>query len=541
MRGLREDAATRGVSRWSAGWGQSRLQDDASDRGFTLVELLVTIVIILAVMIPITTVIITTLNVSASNASRQAGAVLATSVISKLEAAAYPSVGFSSTALGNAPASYGATTPDGGTTYFWTTPSGSSAQLVVPTSASPVAFTLGASKVPFTPVMTITTAGNTFTVKTYIYWDSASVATCPTDEGPSSTALSQAYKHVYVIVTWQNGGLTGQKLSQDSVIYPGGQGPYNGPTITSTSQPATPTGLTAIPIASGEISVSWSLPSGWTTTTSCFAIGWSDLNNVGYSTGLLANSSLAVSNGTATYNVSGLQQGGSFVFYVTAYSPNGVLSAESADSPSVTAPTGPVITNVTPNSGGGGATVTISGTGFTTPTMNVEFCPAGVGLPPCSGASWLAASCTSQTTCTVIVPAPLAGSPTGVFDAVAETPTGKGGAEIFSPLTTLDEYTYAPTVVSVNPSANPPLGNDSEAITITGTYLFNGSTFIFVLTSNSSVFYRDSVINCISTTSCSVTLPGLSSTPFASTQKTYVYALNGNVTSPQNAAATYTW
>lgn len=500
----------------------------------TLIEVIVTVALIAIVVVPLGTVLVATYNASSANASRQNAAILATSVLSHLETTAYGDVGFTAAQLNtitsgagsnSLDAAYGATAI-GGSYYFGS--DATAPQLV--TVATAPAFTLGSAATPFGPIMTgVDSGGTVYTVVTHAVYATATVPACP-GYTPAQTALPGAYVRVYVKVSWSNGTIGGEQLTEDGVIYPGGLNPYRGSGYDSSAVPPAPGGVTAKASSSattGAITVSWQVPVGWSSSadSECFAVGWADANGVESSTGMVANNdpALTMSGSTASYTVSSLDQGGAFVFYVTAFSPNGVESAESTDAPTAYAPTGPVITSVSPSSGASGTKVTLTGTGFVA-GMQVQFCPSG-GTCPSSAATWLTPSCTSATSCSLTAPAPPASVGTGVFTIMAETATGPGGAEVTSPPIAPDEFTYTPTISKVSPASGSSTGGTS--VTVTGTNLYPGTGFAFGSTPVTSTVTCDP-----SGGYCTMTSPD----PPAGTATVDVIATDNVTASPLSAA-----
>ena len=108
---------------------------------------------------------------------------------------------------------------------------------------------------PFAPLILPTgsstpapTTGVTYHIARYLYWADA--------QGPNvalvSTTFLQAYRAATIVVTWSDN--TGSHvLEQDSIIYPGGQGPYAGPggatPTTTTTSPGTAPGAPGLTLA----------------------------------------------------------------------------------------------------------------------------------------------------------------------------------------------------------------------------------------------------------------------------------------------------
>ncbi len=516
---MRERRRTNPDAATASGRGRTSLEGAArSSDGITLVEMIVAVTLLGIVLLPLARVFYNSLNAASSTGSRQQAAELATSVISDLRSVPYPEVGFTATGanslgstLASDPSYASSITPSG--PYFWdwdgdgetfssvttgpggnddgTTSDSADEQLVV--VATQPSFTVGSSSTVFAPIMSnVTASGNTFTITTHLLYASSSVPTCPGSASPL-TVLTQAYVRAFVTVAWNNGPIHGERLTQDSIIYPGGQPPYDGPQFNSADTPAVPTNVTSSQTSTtGDVKVSWTWqplgnPSG------CFAVGWSNQAQVTTSTGMLSNTAVSAtcptSSCTANYTVTGLDPGGQYVFFVIAYSSNGVESAESTDSSAAIAPSGPYLESVSPNYGPspGGTKVTLTGTSFAVPSMQVSFGTSGSTSP-----TWITATCTTSTPCTVYAPR---GSGSEVV--TAETPTGPGGTEVVSPTLVGDVYFFysAPTVSGVSPTSGPA----GTSVTVTGTNFVPGTTFTFGSASATSVSCSNGYQSCTMT------------------------------------------
>ena len=499
-----------------------------SSDGITMVEMIVAVTLLGIVLLPLARVFYNSLNAASSTGSRQQAAELATSVISDLRSVPYPEVGFAASGS-NSLASTLASDPSYANRvstsgpYFWdwdndgdvfsavggnddgATSDSADEQLVVVTTQP--SFTVGSSNTVFAPIMSdVTASGNTFTITTHLVYASSSVPACP-GSTPPLTTLTDAYVRAFVTVAWSNGPVHGESLTQDSIIYPGGQAPYDGPQFNSADTPAVPINVTSSQTTTtGDVKISWTWkPSAsWSATlpSGCFAVGWSNEAQVTTSTGLLSNTAVSAPaictiTCSASYTVTGLDPGSQYVFFVIAYSADGVESAESTDSSAAIAPSGPYVESVTPSYGPspGGTVVTLAGTNFSVPTMQVSFNASGSTSP-----TWLTATCASATSCTV-------GAPAGSgFETVnAETPTGPGGAEVVSPALAGDQYFFysAPTASGVSPTSGP----GGTSVTVTGTNFVPGTTFKFGGASATAV-------SCVSAgyTTCTMTAPSGSGT-----------------------------
>jgi hypothetical protein len=170
----------------------------------------------------------------------------------------------------------------------------------------------------------IVMGGVSYSVTRYIAW---------VDAKDASTTYSQAYKRLSVIVTWsdQAGAHT---VEQDSVLYPGGLGTYQGAmggpaattTTTSPSAPSTP----ALVVAPGppdpsQVPLSWSQPAGGGAVTS-YSIEYS--TDPSFPAG-----NFAVIAGLApsitSYTVTGLAPSTTYFFEVVAYAGAQVTTADS--------------------------------------------------------------------------------------------------------------------------------------------------------------------------------------------------------------------
>jgi hypothetical protein len=434
------------------------------------------------VVIPFGNVIYTTLNTANDNGNRQDASALASSVLSRLESIPYSQVGFTggssgtlattiaahptyAAAVGALPTFYWDADGDGSDGSFTSDVDGDIANetLVTTPSGPPVTLKFGTNQVPFAPVMSGVHAGGVaYTVTTHIVEASASVSACPQHGIPVTTSLVDAYKHVFVTVTWFNGRFHPAPLNADTILYPGAMAAYSGPSSTS-PMPNAPTNVVPVPAAvTGEVSVSWTVtvpPGG--TAPGCYDVGWSGGNPTinaqqQASSGLLlvgsSGSTLNADNST-TYTYSNayttppsLSQGQEYVFYVTSYSADGAEFSQSATSGAAQAPTGPLVSSLSPAQGlpGGGTKVMITGTGLSSangPTL-VYFGPtAATGV-----------TCSSGTSCTAVDPSTSAAS--GSVFVTTEAPTGPLKAEVSSPQLIPDQFSYAPSITGASYSGS---------------------------------------------------------------------------------------
>lgn len=527
------------------------------DGGMTLVEVLVSVVLVAVVLLPFAKTFYGTLNASSANGSRQNAAVLATSVISGLQSAAYGDVGFECSTLSSYSSALNATSvgscSSSNSAYYWDSDSDgdtfsssspadsdsdSADEQLVAVGTQPT-FQLGSTSTTFEPVMTDVKAGGTvYSVVTHISYSPSVVQSCTAG---TSTEVQQAYKEVYVEVEWSNASIGHEHLTEEGIIYPGGQNPYRGPSYDATTADQLQTwadgaAVAAVPTKqAGEVTVTWNvanMPEG-----GCYAVGWSDSNGVNHTSGMLSPGDYTVSDkGVASYIVSGLLQGGTqqaYVFYVTGFSADGVEQAETTDTPTTDAPQGPIISSLSPTYGMAGKTVTLTGSGFPSgSTMNVYFCPNSGGSSNCTSpwsssancpssdtALCVSATCSSATSCTATVP-PSPNLGIGAFYVVAET-QNSSSMWITSPPTSAAEFTYQPSVSVIEPTSGAP----DSSVTVSGTNLFQNNTeFLF---GSSQV----TPTSCQSDgSSCIVTVPSLPTGSVA------VSAVDGSAQSTNSAS-----
>jgi Tfp pilus assembly protein PilV len=207
------------------------LERHGGESGFTIIELLVSLLVMVVAVVPMTSVLWNGLRTSASAAHRADAFSVASREIEALHAVPYNLLGF-----------YG--------------------DQVAPQWKSTTTVVLGACSTtcatPFAPLIlptgTSTPAPNTgvtYHIARYIYWADA--------QGPNvalvSTTFLQAYRAATIVVTWSDN--TGSHvLEQDSIIYPGGQGPYAGPggatSTTTTTSPGTAPGAPTLSLATSQ-------------------------------------------------------------------------------------------------------------------------------------------------------------------------------------------------------------------------------------------------------------------------------------------------
>jgi prepilin-type N-terminal cleavage/methylation domain-containing protein len=239
-----------------------------SEAGFTIVELVVAMAVLAMVMAPLASVFWSAMRTAGAAAHRTDGSSIASREIEGMRAVPYWQVGFYDDQPGVTATFESYTTVSLGTT---SPASGSSVPHMQPQTPDPSAATGFAPDPNPANASAIVQGGVPYSVRRYVVWVDA--------QGPSST-YTQAYKRLTVIVTFsdQAGAHT---VRQDSLLYPGGQGSYQGamgattstaPTTTTALSPSVPvlnaiTGL-ADPAGETQIPLAWSQPAGGAAVTS---------------------------------------------------------------------------------------------------------------------------------------------------------------------------------------------------------------------------------------------------------------------------------
>lgn len=500
-----------------------------AEGGFTLIEVIVTVALVALLLIPLGRIFYETQSVAADNSARQQAATLATAVISKLSLEPYAELGFASSTVVAAdvadPGYYtSAETSDCGTSCGYYLGTSELVTLADSFTTSASAVTLGSPPQALSPYLaSVDWSGRVFTVTTWILWASSTVPSCPTsndeNSGPPTTVLD-ATKQVRVEVTWRSASAGAVSFVDTSLLYPGGLAPYRGPSYDAADQPLTPgTPVAASTTTTAEVKVSWQVPAG-SPTIGCYVVSWVGTNHLVQSTPMMTCFHPLIvcpdngnGSGTASFVVGGLVQNEEYTFFVTAYSPNGVEWATSADSNPAVAPAGPLVDGVSPAYGpaGGGTVVTVDGTGLGT-GMTVSFGSAS-GTP-------LNCPLTSTTQCTTVAP-----PGTGIVFVVVTDLAG-----ISSPAVPASQYSYAPAISSISPSSGPLAGGTS--VTVDGTNFVPGATTIQFGGVDATSF------SCASTTQCTAVSPASTS---ATTTVVDVTATTAGGTSPITVADKFTY
>ena len=375
-----------------------------------------------------------------------------------------------------------------------TTPGGTSAtstadqfSYVLPATVTSVSPNAG----PIAGGTSVTITGTGFTTATAVHFG-ATPSTFTVNSDTSITASSPSGSVGTVDITVANAGGTSTTSPADRFTYDAV------PTVTSVS----PNGG---PIAGGA-------------TVTITGTGFTGTTAVHF--GGTAATSFIVHSNTSITAVSPAGPVGTVVD-ITVTNPGGTSVTSSVDQFTYVA--APTVTSLSVTSGAaaGGATVTITGTGFTGTTA-VHF----------GGTAAAAFIVNSSTTISAVSPAVSAGT----VDVTVTTPGGT------SATSSADQFTYiaAPVVSSVSPNAGPTLGGTSVTITGTG---FTGATFVdFGHAAATFTVDSPTTITAVSrggpagTVDISVTTPGGESATSPADQFTYDAAPTVTSTTPANGA-----
>ena len=287
-----------------------------SEDGFTIIELVISLAILAMVLGPLAGVFWSSIRTAGSAAHRTDGASIASREIESMRAFPYAQVGFYSDEPGYVSSFEGFTTVSLGST---SPSSGSLIPKVEPETPDPNAASNYAPDPYPTNASAVVLGGVSFSILRYVVWVNAQDA---------STTYTQAYKRLSVIVSWsdQAGAHT---VRQDSLLYPGGLGPYQAPmggagtsTTTTTAAPTNPSqpvlnaivGLAA-PAGETQVPLTWSQPGGGAAVTSY---------SIEYSTSpSFPAGNFSVVSGQApsilSYTVGSLTAGTTYYFEVIAY------------------------------------------------------------------------------------------------------------------------------------------------------------------------------------------------------------------------------
>jgi prepilin-type N-terminal cleavage/methylation domain-containing protein len=337
-------------------------EDAARERGFTLIEVLVALLVLGIVMTALAPAFYGSLKATALTNERSVANGLAVADTEQVRAIPYYEVGYHSTYL---PA---------------TCPNNSNTVLLDSNVASPG---------PFDQLPTTQKVGPvTYTMTRCVNWIASSSTTNSTGVIPGSVA---AYKQSVVTVSWTI-GITPYSISQTSAIYPGGEGQYSSAqnnyppggvtSTTAAAAPPVPTGLTATkgisPTNTNTIALSWSESAP--TQVANYVVQYNSVpTGQTCPAALAAGSYTSVTSNTIGASVSGLTAGTIYCFQVVAQASGGVASAASTVA---TATTDPITStsclvnslSVTPTSGVADSNDFLVGViGFTL-LVNAQYC-----------------------------------------------------------------------------------------------------------------------------------------------------------------------
>ncbi|HET9691668.1 MAG TPA: fibronectin type III domain-containing protein, partial [Acidimicrobiales bacterium] len=261
-----------------------------NERGFTLIEMMMALLVLGITMIPLSEVFIQGTKLDATTGQRTSAEQIATRAMEAIRAVpynaavapnSYDMVGF-----------YGDETFPSGYDSWYSSPTwantGAGANPAGPLTKIVLGSCSTTCAVPFTPPIQpqslcpapngqaasdcpagVSYAGTTFTITRYIYWESSSGYSYSSSTSVAQT-FTQAYKGITVIVSWSDASGTHSE-QQDSVLYPGGQGVCATPsncnattTTTSTTTAVAPSQPTLTVSSTGQSSVTlgWTTPSG---------------------------------------------------------------------------------------------------------------------------------------------------------------------------------------------------------------------------------------------------------------------------------------
>ncbi|HEV7525159.1 MAG TPA: fibronectin type III domain-containing protein [Acidimicrobiia bacterium] len=288
-----------------------------SEAGFTIIELVVSMALLAIVAAPLAGVFWSSIRTAGVSGHRTDGSSIASREIEAMRAVPYAQVGFYANQAG-----FVSTFDSPALTTVSLGPSAPASVALAPTDAAPVV-----------------QGGVPFTVARYIVW---------IDARDSTTTFAQAYKRLTVIITWTDRGGAHQ-VRQDSLLYPGGRGTYQGPmggvapstTTTIAASPSSPNLQAITPLASPsdqtQVGLSWSQPGAGASVTS-YSIEFS--TNASFPAGnFTVISGLAPS--ITNYIVTNLTPSTTYFFEIVAYagSYSSVSQSQSQTTAAVAGPT----------------------------------------------------------------------------------------------------------------------------------------------------------------------------------------------------------
>ncbi len=286
---------------------------DRDEGGFTIIELVVAMAILALVMAPMARVFWSAMRTAGVASHRTDGSSIASREIEGMRAVPYGQVGFYADQTGATSTFEGYTTVSLGST----SPASGSVPQIQPQTPDPSAASSFVPDPDPANAGPIVQGNVSYAVQRYVVW---------VDAQDASSTYIKAYKRLTVTVSWSD--LAGaHNVRQDSLLYPGGQGTFQGPmggtasttTTTTVLNPSAPvlnavTGL-ADPAGETQIPLTWSQPGGGATVTSY---------TIKYSTSsAFPVGNFSVVNGLApsitNYTVPSLSANTTYYFEVIAY------------------------------------------------------------------------------------------------------------------------------------------------------------------------------------------------------------------------------
>jgi type II secretory pathway pseudopilin PulG len=226
----------------------------------TLIEVLVALSVVAILLLPLAAVFYTGATASADNREYGAAIGLADQALAEANGISYSSLGFyedqfSANGSPATPTTPGVTCPYSGTDPI----PGYNGQDPVDLGCSPPGSQLPQVQAVDT---SLKVGGTPFTLHTYVVWVAGSHPTT------GSVTYPDAYKQVYAVVSWQEGGHPVSAV-QNVLVYPGGLGAYSGPGNNGVpaSSSGMPPSVALVGVtnlsgtgASSELDVTWDLP-----------------------------------------------------------------------------------------------------------------------------------------------------------------------------------------------------------------------------------------------------------------------------------------
>jgi type II secretory pathway pseudopilin PulG len=315
-----------------------RARSRAGDEGFTIVELVIAMGLLAIISASMAGVFYGAIRTAGAAAHRTDAASIAGREIESMRAVGYGSVGFyqdQTSYPGNGSQQW--TDPADGNKYAVvtlgaTTPAGAPSQIqpVSPDPNAASAFVPDPNPANANPIVQ---GGVSYTVQRYVVW---------VDAKDAVTSYDLAYKRLTVIVSWTD-QVGPHQVRQDSLLYPGGQGKYQGPkgvagsTTTTTTTPAAPAAPVLAPIpaptVAGQLVLTWAAGTGGAPVTS---------QTIEYATDVNFTTVTPINNQSpteTTYTLSGLAASTTYFVRIVAYA--GTSAASNVQSQTTLAPPAP--------------------------------------------------------------------------------------------------------------------------------------------------------------------------------------------------------